>query len=1131
VAFLVGLLIIAGAAFWMRLGSGPVYFEGLAPKIAAALEDRIGQGYRVEVGPAIIARGSRGPAISIDGLKVMSSSGQPVLAAPRAAIAVDALDLMFGNIRPASLQLIGLDVRLLVLASGAIAISSGAEPIVLAGAPSDEAASVDAAPADVNEVKVLSTALHNLVDLATSPEGPLAGLQAFSISQGRLVLDDQLRGRTTTFENLDVAFAKGGDEATLSFATDGAAGRWRIAASAAGRPGAPRRLAISVEDLSMDDVVALSGRRETPIEFDMPMSARVNLALGADGAVTEAAARLSLGAGYIYSRDPDAEPVLIDEAAANVHWNSGQRRFEIDNAAIFSGESRLSLSGVIAPPVADGVWTLDLKGGSDTVIAADRPGDKPINLPNLALLAKFAPSAKRLTIDRLDVAGPDVDLSFQIEVGWSEAGPRLKLDGATGRMSARSLIRLWPASIAAGTRGWFIDHLQSGVVDDGKLMVDLGPEAFVAMREDHAVADDAMLVEFRLSDAVASFLPGVPPLSGVEGLGRVTGRTAQFNATRGFLELADNRKLTLSELTFNAPDLEPSRAGATVGAHLVGPLSAVADLLARDGLKGFGGMPIDASVSRGRVDGRVTVDLKFKKDAQPEDTVVKVAAGVTNFSIDKLIGKEKLDQGTLTVTADKTGIRASGQGRMFGAPATIDVKRSGPGPTESTVSVVLDDAARARQGWLVGAGVTGPIAAKFAAHLAQSEAQRAQVEVDLTRAAIDGLLPGYIKPAGRPAKASFTIAANGEGARLDQFSFDGGGGVSVAGAIDLDSSGAVASGRFSQVRLSPGDDMKIELDQSKDVTKLVIRANALDARPFLRKATGADAGAARDNATRDLDLDLKATVLTGANRQAVSNAELRYVGHGVTMRQFSLRGRIGRAAITGQLGRPANGSAPVLSITTTEGGAALSFLDLYRRMEGGNLVMAGQLQDGRIDGYIQVQDFVVRDEPSLRRLVSASPQQDGANARIDATAVNFTRLQVNFSRSPTRLDLRDGVIYGSQIGVSLDGGIDYARDKVAFNGTFVPAYGLNNLFAQIPLFGPIIGGGSHEGLFAVNFQISGAASAPLLQINPLSAIAPGFLRKIFGGLPATQQPTPPAPVPNATSMPMAINPGSSGAVR
>jgi hypothetical protein len=90
------------------------------------------------------------------------------------------------------------------------------------------------------------------------------------------------------------------------------------------------------------------------------------------------------------------------------------------------------------------------------------------------------------------------------------------------------------------------------------------------------------------------------------------------------------------------------------------------------------------------------------------------------------------------------------------------------------------------------------------------------------------------------------------------------------------------------------------------------------------------------------------------------------------------------------------------------------------------------------------------------------------------------------------------VIWGPQVGFTVGGWIDYGRDRTDISGTFVPAYGLNNAIAQVPLFGPLLSGGQHEGLFAINFRVSGSASSPTLTVNPLSAVAPGFLRKLFG---------------------------------
>ena len=64
-------------------------------------------------------------------------------------------------------------------------------------------------------------------------------------------------------------------------------------------------------------------------------------------------------------------------------------------------------------------------------------------------------------------------------------------------------------------------------------------------------------------------------------------------------------------------------------------------------------------------------------------------------------------------------------------------------------------------------------------------------------------------------------------------------------------------------------------------------------------------------------------------------------------------------------------------------------------------------------------------------------------------------------------------------------------------GTFVPLYGLNNMFGQIPIVGLFLGGGSNEGLFGITYEVSGPPSTPRPMVNPISAIAPGVLRKFF----------------------------------
>ncbi len=106
-------------------------------------------------------------------------------------------------------------------------------------------------------------------------------------------------------------------------------------------------------------------------------------------------------------------------------------------------------------------------------------------------------------------------------------------------------------------------------------------------------------------------------------------------------------------------------------------------------------------------------------------------------------------------------------------------------------------------------------------------------------------------------------------------------------------------------------------------------------------------------------------------------------------------------------------------------------------------------------------------------------------------------MRVEFTRTLGRFAIREGVVRGPVIGATVDGYIDYLKDDVRMRGTFVPLYGLNNMFGQIPIFGLFLGGGSNEGLVGVTYEVVGPPSAPVLRVNPISAVAPGLLRKFF----------------------------------
>ena len=112
---------------------------------------------------------------------------------------------------------------------------------------------------------------------------------------------------------------------------------------------------------------------------------------------------------------------------------------------------------------------------------------------------------------------------------------------------------------------------------------------------------------------------------------------------------------------------------------------------------------------------------------------------------------------------------------------------------------------------------------------------------------------------------------------------------------------------------------------------------------------------------------------------------------------------------------------------------------------------------------------------------------------------HFKKLEAPFQFHSRILRLGESRAVGPAIGFTLEGLVDQNRDMVDLSGTIVPAYTINKFLAGVPLIGTILAGGDSEGIFAFTYKVKGTVSEPLMEVNPLSGLAPGLLRKIASG--------------------------------
>ena len=103
-----------------------------------------------------------------------------------------------------------------------------------------------------------------------------------------------------------------------------------------------------------------------------------------------------------------------------------------------------------------------------------------------------------------------------------------------------------------------------------------------------------------------------------------------------------------------------------------------------------------------------------------------------------------------------------------------------------------------------------------------------------------------------------------------------------------------------------------------------------------------------------------------------------------------------------------------------------------------------------------------------------------------------------FSSKNNVITVSDALAAGA-VGASADGYIDRPHNQVALKGTLVPAYGINSLISNIPLLGDVLASKKGEGIFGVTYSATGNADQPNISVDPLSALTPGILRRIFRG--------------------------------
>ena len=755
-----------------------------------------------------------------------------------------------------------------------------------------------------------------------------------------------------------------------------------------------------------------------------------------------------------------------------------------------NAQSAISLQGQPTPVQFD----LAAENG---VIDLPQRGIGPLPIEALWLQGVLAADRAGVVVDRLKLACDGADLSGQGEVAWRGGKPTLQADLEAKNATVDHVARFWPKGEGREARSWVTENITAGTVPTARARLRFGPgELGRKPLPEHTLAG-----EFAFQDLTVRYVDTMPPLLGVSGSATFTGQRMDFTVASGHVgDLAlEQGSVAITGIGIEGRDTTQLE----VATRVAGPVAQALSLIEQPPLGFASKVGIAPEAASGHVVADLRIGMPLHKDLEPEQET-RIAADAT-IRDGALAGKPvNLSKGQLKLTVAEDAAKLAGEAVVEGVPVKLQVQESlGEDGVNRRYQVEgSPDAALLKQ-----LGVELPIALEGRVGVSATVIERragrtAEIALDLTPTAITVPQLNWRKPSGRPGTLTATAAIAADGPiEVTEFALT---------SRDLHAKGSL------EAQLEPLRLARLQLDQVRfgqtqatialrrsDAAGYDVRVDAqtLDLAPWLDQA-GVD-----EEREADIEPDAPLHLSLQAERLIVRGRPLRNVAANLVRgpdgwRSANLSGRLPKDGEFALTLAPA-GAQQTLRLTSTDAGDLLQTLHQTSRIEGGQLALDAKILRQRpslqAEGKLVARQFHVLDAPLLARLLTVASLTGIVNL-LGGEGIAFEQLDAPFVVRNELLQFDQGRVYGSQLGLTFQGRLDLAADTMDLDGTIVPLYGINWTIGQIPIIGQLLRGSKGEGAFAATYSMRGPIDDPTISVNPLSALAPGFLRELFSGL-------------------------------
>lgn len=735
--------------------------------------------------------------------------------------------------------------------------------------------------------------------------------------------------------------------------------------------------------------------------------------------------------------------------------------------------------------------------------------DTPLPLKNVVLSAYLNQPKNQLEVKNLEAIIADIPVTGKA-IGHIERGKiHLPVEVSIAEVAMNDVQRILPESEKESSFGqWLTLKLKDGTLKNSLFTGDL----YITRKSDiktREVNFENPRLAFDFEDLTIKYSDTLMPVTQAAGSGFYEDDSLTIEGIKGKIGDIDG-----SDIKVKMTDLSVQGGGlADINLNGKGPLKTALKYLTADPINLDEKLDFDIEKVKGDVDFNLQLNFPTLKDLPKEKVELALNGKVTDLTLPGVVKNLSLTGGPYDLGYKDGAVTLKGKGQLDGRAIDVDWfqyfdSEGKDFESKITAKVSADEGLRKSFGIGLEDYISGPILVDVA-YVDKGTLESVDVKGDLTPTTLQIKPFKYNKPASVKGDLSLKVfLKNNELQEVDSlklttkdFSIEN---ARIMFRKYQNGETDISRGSLPNVILGKTK-AAVDFEVSNDnVLKATAKGSVVDIAPFINTDKKPESWSKpKKDSDRPMNISVTADKLLAHEGEAFGVSKIYLeINEKSDLTRIEMDSQFGNGDMYLRFKPEAQSGKRTFRLESTDAGYTLKAFGLYDKMRGGKLLIYGSPHEGDLRGNLfgkaQVEDFRVKDAPALAKLISAMSLQ-GVDNLLKNEGLVFKKLESDFEwrfhDEGNLLVMKDGRTSGSSLGLTFEGIVNQGKNTMDVSGTVIPMQAVNSIIGEIPLIGNILTGG--EALFAATYSMKGSAKNPKVSINPLSVLAPGFLRRIL----------------------------------